>query len=392
MLKIVGRTLFVALWLIFAAFCIILILIPLAVTVVVKLGYHPTDVFGSWLPPFERTRLAAMQLFLPLWVFFVGGCFGSFLNVVAWRVPRGQSILGSSHCPSCNVLLKFPTTNVPILGWLKNGGRCGSCQWRIPVRYFIAELSLGIAFAVLYLTQASSGGVAIPFRELIELDQDDRTLKFDLLRLDLLTIFGYHLSLLSLVFTFAICGSEKFRAPIRILLVGIAILFGFQAFDLSPGIVDFHFGSASEEHSASRFLMLLKSPQNFLLASGCGIIAASGCFLAFRLASQRDLHGSYASLLLVGIALGWQAVLSVSVISCLIRVVTKLHFTAAIFCATVVHLCTWRLQLDWWCWPGPKSGPLQLACGVILVCVLTAIIRFTTTGSLPLDTDGSQKK
>jgi len=342
MLKIIGRTLFVALWLGFAAFCIVLIVIPLVFTGMLRWGFDPTETFGWWVQFFEQAQVLGMKLFLPVWIFFVGGCFGSFLNVVAWRVPRGKSILGSSHCPNCDVQLKFPTTNVPILGWLKNGGRCGSCQWPIPVRYFVAELVLGATFVLLFQIQAASGGFTIPFRELSKLHLDPI-----IPETDLLVMLGYHLTLVSLILTFTICAWDKFTAPVRVLLVGVLILIGFQPFGLSPGIVDFQFGATSSENSG-RFLKLL------------------------------------ASLLLVGLALGWQAVLSVSVISCFIRAVTKVQFTAAIFCGTVLHLCWWRFQLVCW-WPGPKSGPWQLAWGIFLVVVLALIFRFTMTLSLPLN-------
>ena len=46
----------------------------------------------------------AMTWFLTAWVFFFGACLGSFLNVVAYRIPSGLTILGSSRCPFCFVV------------------------------------------------------------------------------------------------------------------------------------------------------------------------------------------------------------------------------------------------------------------------------------------------
>jgi leader peptidase (prepilin peptidase)/N-methyltransferase len=64
---------------------------------------------------------------------------GSFLNVVAYRLPRGESIAyPASHCPSCETPIK-PYDNVPVLSWLLLRGRCRSCHTAISARYPIVE-------------------------------------------------------------------------------------------------------------------------------------------------------------------------------------------------------------------------------------------------------------
>jgi leader peptidase (prepilin peptidase) / N-methyltransferase len=79
---------------------------------------------------------------------FVGGMItGSFVSVVAHRVPRGLSIVGPrSECPACGRTIAA-YDNVPILSWLALGGRCRGCRERIPARYPLVELLLGTAFA-----------------------------------------------------------------------------------------------------------------------------------------------------------------------------------------------------------------------------------------------------
>jgi leader peptidase (prepilin peptidase)/N-methyltransferase len=68
-----------------------------------------------------------------------GLLIGSFLNVVAYRLPRGESVLfPASHCPSCDTPIK-PYDNVPVLSWLWLRGRCRSCQTAISARYPIVE-------------------------------------------------------------------------------------------------------------------------------------------------------------------------------------------------------------------------------------------------------------
>ena len=59
-----------------------------------------------------------------------GLIIGSFLNVVAYRLPRGESVMfPASHCPSCDTPIK-PYDNVPVLSWLVLRGRCRSCHTR----------------------------------------------------------------------------------------------------------------------------------------------------------------------------------------------------------------------------------------------------------------------
>jgi leader peptidase (prepilin peptidase)/N-methyltransferase len=78
-----------------------------------------------------------------------GLAVGSFLNVVAWRLPRGESLVApGSHCPGCEHALR-PYDNVPVLSWLALGGRCRDCRARISPRYPLVEAaSAALALAV----------------------------------------------------------------------------------------------------------------------------------------------------------------------------------------------------------------------------------------------------
>ena len=82
------------------------------------------------------------------WCLWIGSSIGSFLNVVAWRIPRGESINGRSHCPRCQSQLRA-RDNVPVLGWLSLGGRCYCCKLPISKRYPIVELAVGFSLAML---------------------------------------------------------------------------------------------------------------------------------------------------------------------------------------------------------------------------------------------------
>lgn len=81
----------------------------------------------------------------------LGLVIGSFLSVVAHRVPRGESIVTPrSHCPSCGTELRN-RDNVPLLGYLLQRGRCRHCGARIPLTYPLLELGLAAAFIGSYI-------------------------------------------------------------------------------------------------------------------------------------------------------------------------------------------------------------------------------------------------
>jgi leader peptidase (prepilin peptidase)/N-methyltransferase len=77
-----------------------------------------------------------------------GLAIGSFLNVVIWRLPRGESLSHpASHCPKCQTPIK-PYDNVPVLGWLMLRGRCRSCQAPISARYPLVEAATGALYVL----------------------------------------------------------------------------------------------------------------------------------------------------------------------------------------------------------------------------------------------------
>jgi leader peptidase (prepilin peptidase)/N-methyltransferase len=82
---------------------------------------------------------------------FLGLIIGTFLNVVIWRVPRGESVVRPpSHCPACNAPIS-KRDNVPVLSWLLLRGRCRNCAEPISPRYPLVELATGLLFAAVAL-------------------------------------------------------------------------------------------------------------------------------------------------------------------------------------------------------------------------------------------------
>lgn len=73
-----------------------------------------------------------------------GLLFGSFANVVIWRLPRRESLAApASHCPKCETPIAW-YDNIPVISWLVLRGRCRSCGCVIPARYPAVELLCGV--------------------------------------------------------------------------------------------------------------------------------------------------------------------------------------------------------------------------------------------------------
>ncbi|HWA86832.1 MAG TPA: prepilin peptidase [Opitutus sp.] len=88
---------------------------------------------------------AALPWFFPAVIFVLGACIGSFLNVVIYRVPKGESIVQpGSHC-ACGAPIAWHD-NLPILSWLVLRGRARCCGRRFSIRYPFVELLTALAF------------------------------------------------------------------------------------------------------------------------------------------------------------------------------------------------------------------------------------------------------
>ncbi|WP_457553577.1 prepilin peptidase [Desulfobacula sp.] len=87
--------------------------------------------------------------FIPvIYIFIMGACIGSFLNVCIYRIPENKSIVRpGSFCPSCKKPLPF-YCNIPLLSYIFLRGRCTFCHCLISIRYPLIEGLTGL-FAVL---------------------------------------------------------------------------------------------------------------------------------------------------------------------------------------------------------------------------------------------------
>ena len=101
-----------------------------------------------------------MEGLILVWTGLLGACVGSFTNVVAWRLPRQESVVfPGSQCPKCGHVIRWQD-NIPVLGWLLLRGCCRDCDAAISWRYPAVEaLSAGLWISALVVWPGAGGGL-----------------------------------------------------------------------------------------------------------------------------------------------------------------------------------------------------------------------------------------
>ena len=101
--------------------------------------------------PSETIDISSAFWLFSAFSFILGCCIGSFMNVVVWRLPRGESLVHPpSHCPKCGHAIK-PWENIPIISWLCLKARCSNCHLPISIKYPLGEGATGLLFAFLWM-------------------------------------------------------------------------------------------------------------------------------------------------------------------------------------------------------------------------------------------------
>lgn len=93
----------------------------------------------------------SIELTIYIFIFLFGLSFGSFLNVIVYRLPNNLSLVHPpSRCPSCDYRLGFVDL-IPVIGYLVLRGRCRQCSIKISPRYPVVELATGFLFLLLFV-------------------------------------------------------------------------------------------------------------------------------------------------------------------------------------------------------------------------------------------------
>ena len=252
-----------------------------------------------------------------LWVFLLGACVGSFLNVVVYRVPRKQSVVShASYCPSCGEGIRF-TDNIPLIGWLRLKGACRNCQLPISSRYPIVEFTMGLVFLFLYFIELTSAGANIPVRPIgVQIGSVAMLFRPDWL---LIGLTLYHAYLLCAIFSWAMILRDGYSVPARSVVTTFAI--GAVPAICFPVLLPFHVitpnaASVIIPTALPTMLSANVAAAVTVFVGGCvGAILASVALLFAKKVKFAETAFDIPSWMLIGIFLGWQAAIGVFVIT-----------------------------------------------------------------------------
>ncbi len=159
-----------------------------------------------------------------LWLGVIGACVGSFLNVVAYRLPRGMSVVWKpSHCPNCGHNIRA-RDNVPVLGWLILRGRCRDCGAPFSPRYAIVEALLGVTFFALAYIELFSGASNIFGGPLTEAVGSLHTIWIP--NGEIIALYAFHAALLALLLALVLIDQDNQRIPWRMILAAVVLIGG----------------------------------------------------------------------------------------------------------------------------------------------------------------------
>jgi len=375
-------------WGVAAAFIIYMVLIPTSEWITNQLFPSPSIRMREHMLLAEMVRLRSIEAVSGLWFFALGATIGSFLNVVAYRVPRGESVVFQrSHCPQCGTQI-LGRDNVPIFGWVMLGGRCRNCASKISARYPIVELITAVLFLGLYFVELISGGVNIPVRSPNTYAGVVWILMYT--KWDLVGMYLYHCFALSVLLSYVLIDIDRQQVNFRERLLAALMLMAPPL--IWPDLMPVPYMAGGEDWLA--YAWLLAGAQCLL----GGLMGMALGTLTKRtigsVESNSQSMGQLASFLaVVGIVLGWQGVIAVTLIGLLMRIVAgiipiwrrgSIPFTVLLLVAFVTHQMIWRWTIEY----GSPWWPSHLTSGIGWVGVAAAIgLLLLVNRQIPSKTD-----
>lgn len=379
------------------------LLLTLAALVVASAAY----IFGiAWKQSLESSFLDMGDLITPrcidvlvfVWLFWFGSSIGSFLNVVAWRMPRGISINGRSHCPRCQTHLKG-RDNFPVLGWISLGGRCRTCRLPISARYPIVEASVGLSLSLVGVTEIYRMSMRIPGQVLHAHAGPLWTPTVDRL---VITVLIYHTVVLATCWAFGLVRYDKTSLPWRLVLFGFfaaivpmlvlpeLMLVPWQTMrppDWIPTGLRFD--------ALMRVITALVAATVFGRSLARGLCPAADPKLNPLGQDTSRLMNLIAILAMPSILVGWQVLPAVIVLASLIAialrkfVLKKTDMFGAFAIAVPIAL---TFQLKYWLslhkspyWPGDQTSHWVILCYAAIVLIIPAWLRDAPQAVLPVE-------
>lgn len=289
-----------------------------------------------WEPfVFGSVELSLIDLVAVGFLVVFGANLGSFLNVVAYRVPQGMSVVfGGSHCPVCGRPIR-PWHNLPVIGWLMLGGRCRDCLVVIPRRYPLVEAMAAVVIGSVTAVELLSGGINLPAGNQVTQELWWRGVDGLLLRPNwrLVAISLLHVTGLATLLAWALIERDRQRLPGGWWLGTLLLLLALQM--AVPWLQP-----ASLTAWGDRLNLVATEPLPAWQAAGMvGLIGMLTGWLLGVLLQELRLTGGLArqGLALVGGLCGWQATLTTAVVWFVVSVV-RIGLTGVMAAASRVRL------------------------------------------------------
>ena len=289
--------------------------------------------------------------------FAFGACFGSFQNVLVWRMPRRMPIaMARSHCPKCKHAI-LGQDNIPLIGWLRLRGKCRFCGLPISARYPLIEGAVATLGAVLFLLIVVGHGLTLP-----ENWMPQHTLSWlsEFPHCEMLVVFLHQFVFAYFLLTYALIDEDRQDTPWKFLLIGL--IFHVALIIWEPGMNQMDRLSDLRQ----RELPAIATWESSAVQSAAGMIVAlliSGILRLLKTPHRPTNH--MQALLLTGLFLGplftlWASLIAGS--SLLVQLLgSRLKKSAApatgfvmqLFWAWLLILFTWRWwpAVQWPTWP-----------------------------------------
>ncbi|MDG1875772.1 MAG: prepilin peptidase [Mariniblastus sp.] len=281
---------------------------------------------------------------------YLGACLGSFLNVAAYCIPRGESVgLRDSQCPDCNSKISR-IDNLPIFSYINLGGKCRSCAGQIPARYLIVEIVAALIFGSLFLFELVTGCSNVPSMTILH-----QGILWIILypKWPVIGIYFFHCFLMCAVLVLAIMERDNQQLkPTFAISTGLAFLISAATYlPIQPIPLFAHLPEGLSIELKPWIEQLLK----LLVGGTVGFLIGRCLGISF---SAKNLPMLTFAFLLTGLALGWQALLQVSVIFGVAATIYRYlphnptrsgcRLTTLFLVAIAIHHPFWKTVADWW--------------------------------------------
>ena len=312
-----------------------------------KLALRDPD-WSIWREATYRTSEFSIVAFIT----FLGACIGSFLNVVAYCIPRGESIgFRDSKCLDCNSKIGR-IDNIPIFSYINLGAKCRNCLAGIPPRYLIVELIVAAIFGSVFVFQLMTGCDNVPSMRISQ-----KGILWVILypKWPAIAIYFYHAFFMSSVLVLAVIEWDR-----QLLKRGFAAFLAVSFFLAAIVYWPIHPVSALEHLPISVDLAPWIEQALKPLAGGI-VSAVFGFILAAILTAIYKFDETSIfrfALILAGVVLGWQAIVQISIVFVVtygaFRFLPKLASsthrlpTSVLLFAIMIHHPFWKTISEFW--------------------------------------------